>query len=80
MNPILNALNGQQAQNPVMDQARQMYKAYQTAQNPTAYLRNVIAQNPMLGQLAGGDLRQAFYSMCQQRGIDPQTVLDSIQR
>lgn len=83
-NPMLELLNKNTsptpqtaANNPAVSQAVQMYRAYQTAKNPMAMLQQMTAQNPMLAQLqrSGGNMQQTFYSMCQQRGVDPQTIL-----
>lgn len=65
-----------------LDGARSMYKAYMAAADPDAYMREVAQRNPVVAQLmtGGGDLKQTFYAMCKQRGVDPQTVLDGITR
>lgn len=58
-----------------------MYQAYRNSANPMQFLGNVVNQNPILAQLAqGGNLQQTFYNMCQQRGVDPQAILNGIQR
>lgn len=57
-----------------------LYRAYQAAQNPAAMLRQLAAQSPALAQLrqmqAGGqDMKGAFYALCQQQGVDPESIL-----
>ena len=72
-NPMLSLLN---QNNSGVSQAVQMYKAYQAAQNPALMLQQLTAHNPILSQIRQmGDPQQAFYSLCQQRGVDPQSIL-----
>ena len=72
-NPMLPLLN---QNNSGVSQAVQMYTAYQTAQTPALTLQQLTAQNPILSQIRQmGDPQQAFYSLCQQRGVDPQSIL-----
>lgn len=76
-NPMLSLLN---QNNSGVNQAVQMYKAYQTAQNPALMLQQLTAQNPILSQIRQmGNPQQAFYSLCQQRGVDPQSILSQFQ-
>lgn len=71
-NPILAQMTG----NNGVAQAVQLYKAYQAAKNPAAALQQMMSKNPMLAQIKQmGDPQQAFYSMCQQKGVDPQSIL-----
>lgn len=61
-----------------------LYRAYQAARNPIAALEQLAQSNPMLAQLrqaqrSGTDMRGAFYALCQQRGVDPQTILSQFQ-
>lgn len=76
-NPMLSLLN---QNNSGVSQAVQMYKAYQAAQNPALMLQQLTAQNPILSQIRQmGNPQQAFYSLCQQRGVDPQSILSQFQ-
>ena len=78
-NPMLNLLN-KPANNPGVNQAVQMYRAYQAAQNPALMLQQLSAQNPILSQLRQmGNPQQTFYSLCQQQGVDPQSILSQFQ-
>lgn len=43
-------------------------------------MQQLAAQNPALAQLQhlranGTDLQKTFYGLCEQRGVDPQTIL-----
>ena len=73
MNPILQKLGNQPPQNNL----RTMYQAYKFSQNPKADIERLIQQNPVLSPIVsgGGDLKTTFYSMCQQRGVDPEQIL-----
>lgn len=57
-----------------------MYRIYRAAKDPRAALNKMISQNPQLAQLQqlkanGTNMEQAFYALCQQQGVDPQTIL-----
>lgn len=84
MNPIISAMGAQvqqPQQNPALDQARQMYRAYRSAADPNEFLRQAVNNNPILAQIiGGGDLKDTFARMCAQRGVDPQSIIDGIQR
>lgn len=52
-------------------------QAYKTMQNPNAMIQN----NPQLQSilsLYNGNAQQAFYALCKQKGIDPQTILNQL--
>ena len=71
MNPILDRLQSNQP-SPIT----QLWNTYRTAQNPRAVVDAVMKQNPMLGQIIGdADPKDVFYGLCQQRGIDPESIL-----
>ena len=90
-NPMLEQLNPVKAaqeamlptdNNPIA-QIKNLYQAYQMAQNPAAMLQQMAAQNPMINELTqisrgGGNLQQAFYTLCQKKGVDPQTILSQL--
>lgn len=69
-NPILTQMNSG------VSQAVQMYRAYQTAKNPAAALQQAMSRNPMLAQIRQmGNPQQTFYTLCQQKGVDPESIL-----
>ena len=80
---ILQQLNGGQL-NPMLgrlQQAKQMLLAMQNAGNPQAMMSQLIRQNPQIGKLindAGGDPQKAFYSLCEQRGVDPNQIINAL--
>ena len=54
------------------------------AQNPQAMMNMLVQNNPNLHQAmdliqqSGGDPQKAFYTLCNQRGIDPQQILNAM--
>lgn len=80
-NPILNQLFGAALNNnPIMA----MYRTLKNAQNPNAMMQQLAQTNPQLQQTLnyinqnGGDAKQLFYNVAQQRGINPNTILDQL--
>ena len=79
MNPMINRLTGAR-----MDPIRNMINTIKTAQNPQMMLQQMAQKNPMLQQAMqyvnqnGGDARAAFYKLAQERGVDPETILQQL--
>ena len=79
MNPMINRLTGAR-----MDPIRNMINTIKTAQNPQMMLQQMAQKNPMLQQAMqyvnqnGGDARTAFYKLAQERGVDPETILQQL--
>lgn len=52
------------------------------SQNPQAVLNQLVTSNPQLKQVMdvinqyGGDPKQAFYSLAEKNGIDPNEILN----
>ena len=63
---------------------KQMMQMVRGAQNPQAMLQSLAQSNPQLRQVldvvqqAGNDPQRAFYAICEQKGIDPNTILDAL--
>ena len=81
MNPILNQLMGAAlGNNGIM----QMFQNVKNAQNPNAMLQSLMQNNPQMKQVMdiinqnGGNAKQAFYNMAQQKGIDPNTIINNL--
>lgn len=70
--------------NPQLNQIKNLMGMVRNANNPQAMLNMVAQNNPQLRQAMdfvkqyGNDPRQAFYSACQQRGVNPQEILDAL--
>lgn len=61
-----------------------MMNIVRSASNPNIMLQNMIQSNPQMKQVmdivnqSGGDPKQAFYKMAEQKGIDPEQVLQML--
>ena len=79
MNPILNQLFGFGSNNILS-----MFQLVKNAQNPDAMIQSLMQQNPQVKQVMdvvnqyGGNAKQAFYAMAQQKGKDPNTIINSL--
>ena len=75
MNPMLQKLN----QNPM-----QMLNMVRNAGNPQAMLNQMVQTNPQMKQVIdlinanGGDPKSTFYKMAEQKGIDPNSILNRL--
>jgi len=81
MNPIMQQLN----RNALSPQIQQIKNFMRVAQNgPQGVVRNMIQSNPQFKQVMdlvnknGGDPRKAFYSLAEQKGIDPSDILKEL--
>ena len=76
---ILQQLGGRLTIPP---QIRQMIGMIKSAGNPQAMMNQLMQNNPQMQQAMeivrqyGGDANKAFYALAQQKGIDPQEILD----
>lgn len=79
MNPLMQMMGGASiAGNPAMQSIKRMMGMYRAAQNPQAVLQQMAQQNPMVGQImqmSRGNLKDTFYQMCQQKGVNPDDIL-----
>lgn len=58
----------------ISSQPNQIVEAFKLAKDPQAILKN----NPQLQQILAmykGDAKSAFYSLCQQKGVNPEDIL-----
>ena len=83
MNPMLSKLN----QNKLASQMQPIKQAMNMARaagNPQMMLNQMLSNNPNYAQVQqiiqqhGGDPKQAFYSMCNQMGVDPNEILNAL--
>ena len=78
-NPFLNLLGRIAPQTQMLQQFGQMAGA---ASNPQAAVQQMMQNDPRIGQVMnfinqnGGDARALFYRMAQQKGIDPNVILN----
>lgn len=67
---------------PMMGTIKNMMSMVSGAQNPNMMISQLMNSNPQMKQVmdlinsAGGDPKRAFYELAQQKGVDPQEILD----
>lgn len=82
-NPMLQALRSQPVNNN-LSQIKNMMNMIRSARNPQAMLQSMMQNNPQMRQVmdlinqSGGDPKAAFYKLAQEKGIDPQQILDML--
>ena len=65
-------------------QIKQMFQMARSSGNPQAMLNQLMQTNPQMKQVmdivkaSGNDPRRAFYALAEQRGINPQDILDQL--
>ena len=76
-----------QTQNPMfgnLKAIKQMMSTIKSAQNPQMMLNNMMMQNPNYKQVMdyinqnGGDAKTAFYKMAQEKGINPNDIINAL--
>ena len=77
MNPLSNA-------NSNIQNIKNMMNMFNASKNPQQALQMLTAQNPQIKQImdmaqaSGGSLEQLFKNMCNQQGIDPNSILNQL--
>ena len=73
--------------NPQMiQQIKGVMNQIKMAQNPQLALNQILMNNPNINSIMeliknnGGNLQTAFYNLAKQKGIDPQVVLNELQK
>lgn len=78
-NPMLDLINKQR-----MSPMKDVLNKIQSAQNPTLLFSQLMSKNPHLQEVVkyiqdnGGDPERAFYKMAQERGVDPESILNQL--
>lgn len=81
MNKLYQQLN-QQSLNAPYSEAVELNRTIQNASNPNALMNKLIQSNPRLKaaynmvQQSGGNAKTLFYQLAQQKGIDPNSILN----
>ena len=81
-NPMLNQLGRSLPSN--LNQIKQMSNMFKNAKNPQMLIQNMMMQNPQMKQVMdfinqnGGDAKSAFYKLADQRGVDPNEILNML--
>ena len=61
-----------------------MMRMVQTASNPQATMQAIAAKSPQVQQAidfinrCGGDPQKAFYALAEQKGVDPNEILNAL--
>ena len=79
-NPMLQMLN-QSRQLNSNNGLMNMIAMFKNSQNPQALINNILAKNPQVTNFInqyGGDPRAAFYGLAQQKGINPDEILNML--
>ena len=83
MNPMLATLNqNRMAQN--LQPIKNMMSMLRGAGNPSMMLQQMTAQNPQMRQVMdlvqqnGGNAKQAFYKLAEQKGVNPDEILNML--
>lgn len=80
MNPILNQLIIAPLSN-IMN----IFRSVKNAQNPNLMMQSLVQSNPQIKQVMdfisqnGGNAKQVFYAAAQQKGVDPNTIINQLQ-
>ena len=81
MNPMLSALNqNRMVQN--LQPIKNMMNMLRSAGNPQMMLQQMMSQNPQMQQAIqyvnqnGGNAKQAFYKLAEQKGVNPDEILN----
>ena len=78
-NPMLQNLNQSKT-----FQIKQMMQTLKNAGNPQMMFNQMMAQNPQYKQVIdyvnanGGDAKAAFYKMAQEKGVNPDDILNQL--
>ena len=79
---ILQQLNW--AQMPNLAGVKPMMDMVRGAGNPMAVIQSLVGNNPKFQQVTslvqqyGNDPKRAFYALCEQKGIDPNQILNAL--
>lgn len=82
VNPMLQALAKNQQLPNNLSQIKNMITMIRNSNNPQAMLNNMLSQNPQMQQVMsyinqnGGNAQQAFYKMAQEKGVNPDEILN----
>ena len=81
LNPILQALKSNPAISN-LNQIKRMANIVKSAGNPQAMLQSMMKDNPQMQQVmdivnqSGGDPKAAFYKMAEEKGVNPDEILN----
>ena len=54
-----------------------LWNIYRSGGNPAAVLNQIVGSNPSLQNIMrSGNLKDTFYQMCNERGVNPDSILN----
>ena len=65
-------------------QIKQLFQMLRSSSNPQAMISQLMQTNPQMKQAmdiikaSGNDPKRAFYALAEQKGINPQSILDQL--
>ena len=65
-------------------QIKQMFQMIRSSSNPQAMISQLMQTNPQMKQAmdiikaSGNDPKRAFFALAEQKGINPQSILDQL--
>ena len=74
----------QQLGGTIPPQIRQLAQLVRSASDPQAVIAQLMQTNPQMKQVmdfvrsSGGDPKRAFYSLAQQKGVNPDDILNQL--
>ena len=80
MNKLFQQYSNPTSINPQFSNIKRMMNTIKMATNP----KQALMQNPQMQQVmqlvqqGGGDPKAIFYKLAEQKGVDPQSILDSL--
>ena len=82
---MLNQLNrSRRLPQSNLNQIKQYMNLFKNASNPQALLQNMIQSNPQVKSIIdyvnqnGGDPKTAFYKLAEQKGVNPDQILNML--
>lgn len=80
-NPLFNAMFGSSISNN--RSLQDIYSLYKSGGNPMTLMNNIAKSNPQMNNILsmiqrGANPQQLFYSLCQEKGVDPNMILNQL--
>lgn len=58
-----------------------LYKAYSTCKDPSSLMEQMTQKIPVVGQIrSGGNMKERFYNLCKEKGVDPDSIISQLKR
>ena len=83
-NPMLNQLNQLRGLPNNFNQIKNMFNLLKASNNPNQMLQQFVQSNPQIKNILdyiqqnGGDPKTAFYKMAQEKGINPDEIINML--